>query len=145
MQLALNDSDMANSEDDYETLEATLIPVEGSRSSTSSVGESGVNGTSATDGETSSPIQDLFSAVSACADLHPDPATPEEGGEDGGMDMTAPGAGGWITSENMHEFIDEDGNFIGGSLPAVAGAVRGRDDDDADEADGAESKWQRTD
>jgi nucleotide-sensitive chloride channel 1A len=25
-----------------------------------------------------------------------------------------PGSGGWITAENVHEFFDEEGNWIGG-------------------------------
>jgi len=86
----------------------------------------------------------------------------------GGFDETAPGATGWITSENMADFVDEEGNFrmpeggmvIGGedemdgdgeeggagSLGAGAGRRRGADAL-VDAEDGAvedEAKWQRT-
>jgi len=85
--------------------------------------------------------------LSACADLHPDPESP--GGEEEEEEDTAPGAGGWITSENMHEFIDADGNFIGGgALGAGAGTIRTRDDEMEDvEEEGMEvddTKWRRT-
>jgi nucleotide-sensitive chloride channel 1A len=46
-----------------------------------------------------------------------------------------PGSGGWITADNVHEFFDEDGNFIGGQgaeeeeeLGEGAGRVRDRDE-----------------
>lgn len=111
----------------------------------------------------------LFEALSRCADLHPDPA--EEGddeGEGGGVSGLGvggmPGAGGWITAENMHEFEGmfgdaaeeeegegegEDGER-GEALGPGAGTRRARDDGDGyDEAVGEngvedETKWQRT-
>ena len=58
-----------------------------------------------------------------------------------------PGSGGWITAENMHEYFDADGNWIGeaqeveleeegisGELGDGAGAVHKRDEDDAGES-----------
>ncbi|EER41263.1 conserved hypothetical protein [Histoplasma capsulatum H143] len=90
------------------------------------------------------PAQDLFAAVSACSNLHPDPASQHGSDEEGDADMqnhpteqldgsilyqrglitpgnstgslppAMPGSGGWITAENMHEYFDEDGNWKGG-------------------------------
>lgn len=94
--------------------------------------------------ETANPAKLIFEALSACADLHPDPESGEEEEED-----TAPGAGGWITSENMDQFVDADGNFIGGgALGTGAGTVRTRDEEMEDaEDDGPDvddTKWRRT-
>lgn len=127
LQLNLHDADLLNTENDYDvdTLDVHVIPT--------------------TTEESPSPAKDIFEALSACADLHPDPDSGSEVGED-----TAPGAGGWITSENMQEFMDDDGNFVGGgSLGAGAGTVREREEDAEDDqvnGDGGESdtKWQRT-
>ena len=119
------------------------------------------------------PVQALFNALSECANLHPDPV--EEGDEEdggsrlirsglampgddsGGLPPQMPGSGGWITAENMHEFIDADGNWIEDdneadgaeaedSLGPGAGTVRTRDDgqDDDEENGEDETKWQRT-
>lgn len=87
----------------------------------------------------------LFNAISACSELNPDP-------EDGEDEEPSLGAGGWITAENMDQFVDEDGQFIGSqTLGSGAGTVRPRDGDDArfeDDEDGEggedESKWRRT-
>jgi nucleotide-sensitive chloride channel 1A len=107
----------------------------------------------------------LFKAISDCQELNPDPPQPGEEGENGeaGFDETAPGATGWITSENMADFMDESGNFrmpegmtvIGGEdeegTPAEtlgAGAGRTRTADELDAENGAgeddDNKWQRT-
>jgi len=53
---------------------------------------------------------------------------------DGGLPPPFPGSGGWITAENVTEFFDEGGNWIGGGQEEVeplgegAGRVRGRDE-----------------
>ncbi|PGH07284.1 chloride channel, nucleotide-sensitive, 1A [Blastomyces parvus] len=90
------------------------------------------------------PTQDLFAAVSACSNLHPDPASQpgsdDEGDADmqdnpaqqldgsilyqngliipgnnaGGLPPAMPGSGGWITAENVHEYFDDEGNWKGG-------------------------------
>jgi nucleotide-sensitive chloride channel 1A len=126
LQLNLHNAELTNSDDDVETLDLHLIPVETASSE-------GLN-----------PSKALYDALSACADLHPDPNSDSE------PEDTTPGAGGWITSENMHEFTDADGNFIeGGSLGAGAGTIRAREEEaDEDDADGngvdGETKWQRT-
>ncbi|KAI9664251.1 MAG: hypothetical protein M1831_002430 [Alyxoria varia] len=120
----------------------------------------------------------LFEALSRCADLHPDP---DDEGEDEEMDddvgpapalgdisgMTGfPGEGGWITSENAHEFegqfaVDVEETEDGVILGPGAGTRRARDSDHGDAADGearngqqedadgeepgdGQTKWQRT-
>lgn len=137
LQLNLHDAEAVNSDDDFETLDLNLIPTESPATVEAS------NGTE----EAPNPAKSIFEALSACADLHPDPTSP--GGEEEEED-TAPGAGGWITSENMDQFVDADGNFIGGggALGSGAGTVRTRDEDMEDaEEDAAEvddTKWRRT-
>lgn len=106
----------------------------------------------------------LFKAISDCQELNPDPDPSDEGEED---QSTEPGAGGWITSDNMADFMDENGNFrvpedmtvIGGedevagaaeeeatNLGEGAGRTRTAAELDAEDgaADGEDSKWQRT-
>lgn len=118
------------------------------------------------------PVMALFTALSDCSNLHPDPVEDEEeqgsrimqaglampGTSDGSMPPPMPGSGGWITAENMHEFVDENGNFIedadeiGGAdgaddnaeLGPGAGTVRSAPDDGEDGDTGDDSKWQRT-
>ena len=127
------------------------------------------------------PVMAMFNALSACSNLHPDPVEQGDedrdggasrlfraglalpGAQDGGLPPPMPGSGGWITAENMHEFFDEEGNWIGGDeveegedeieddgLGPGAGTVRVREDDeqgngDAVEGDGTdETKWRRT-
>lgn len=117
------------------------------------------------------PTQMLYAAVSACSNLHPDPPQPGEedddqnalfqsgfavpGSADGGLPPPVDGSSGWITAENMHEYFDEEGNWIaGGEAPSLlsslgpgAGSVRSREqeEDDQEGADGEETKWRRTD
>ena len=106
---------------------------------------------------TQSPSQALFKAISDCQELNPDP--PGEGEEDF-EDETAPGATGWITSENMQDFLDENGELripegatvVGAeddgeeTSPLGEGAGRTRTAAEVDNAenDGDETKWQRT-
>ncbi|KAF2090886.1 hypothetical protein K490DRAFT_11615, partial [Saccharata proteae CBS 121410] len=120
MQLTLSDDEYAN-EEDVETLEISVVP------------------TTTTTSEDETPIKALFGAVSACADLNPDPQSDDEDEDED--PATMPGAGGWITAENMNDFMDEEGNFIGGgALGDGAGHVRTREDEmeDGDAVDGAE-------
>ncbi|KAI9679153.1 MAG: hypothetical protein M1822_007363 [Bathelium mastoideum] len=148
--------------DDIETLDFSLVPAAPAPQQEINVSHTIAN----LDGEDAvapSPAQALYVAVTACADLHPDPRTPgeEEGDGEGaglgGADMM-PGAGGWITAENMGDFMDEEGNFIGafGGLGPGAGTTRGRaegeeevgmdgEGEDEDVAgEGEETKWRRT-
>lgn len=107
-----------------------------------------------------SEAQLLYTALSDCANLHPDPASPgsgEEGGDahpniifeddaqapystfnsiaDGpqtALPPAMPGSGGWITAENVNEYFDEEGNWRGAAegLGDGAGSVRRRAEDD---------------
>lgn len=126
--------------------------------------------------------QALYAAVSACSNLHPDPVAPGEeddddeeydgseqpgvggllqaglimsGAPDGGLPPPVDGSSGWITADNMHEYFDEEGNWIGeGEPPSLsglgpgAGSIHGRDDGSAQNGEGNdedETKWRRTD
>ena len=64
----------------------------------------------------------------------------QRGTADGGLPPPFPGSGGWITAENVSEYFDEDGNYIGGgaggdaeALGEGAGRVRTRDEADGEE------------
>ncbi|TLS29483.1 hypothetical protein PpBr36_01971 [Pyricularia pennisetigena] len=141
MQLDLQSSGGAD-DDDFDTVELTIIPPAPTTESTPA----------------------LFAAISACAELHPDPADADDddddnddrivfesaagfepgsgifrGASDGGLPPAMPGSSGWITADNVNEFFDEDGNWIGaeeydadegisGELGEGAGRVRGRDE-----------------
>lgn len=145
MQLELLDPHAVGDDDEPDVVELTLIPP--------------------TTGTTSG-IQKLFDAVSNCSNLHPDPTfegdEDEEDGDDrivfegnvgyegisglpgvqrgvadGGLPPPFPGSGGWITAENVAEYFDEDGNWIGGEeagngeiLGDGAGRIRTRDEMD---------------
>ena len=106
--------------------------------------------------QTRDPTQGLYAALSACANLHPDPGMPGSDDEDGGgganimfegdsgepfttlgsgqqtaLPPPMPGSGGWITADNVGEFFDENGNWRGQgqSLGEGAGSVRRREDE----------------
>jgi chloride channel, nucleotide-sensitive, 1A len=193
MQLLPPSTGNAHFEDDEEpdSLSLTIIPTaaappQGPGSSTADVGEEEEE-VENEDKPEQTPAEALFTALSACADLHPDPVEDQEMGEgddeDGvggshlirqglafpimggegadGLPPPMPGSGGWITAENMHEFVDEDGNFLPDAdneeeeqvvavdqpLGPGAGTVRGREDDGghAGNGDGGdETKWQKT-
>ncbi|KAH7135795.1 regulator of volume decrease after cellular swelling-domain-containing protein [Dendryphion nanum] len=140
MNVSLNDSETVNDDDDIEVLELTILPPNYSSSPETAC------------------IKEIFSAMNTCADLHPDPNGSDFEGEE---DETAPGATGWITADNMDEYIDEDGNFIGQvygdaetneePLGPGAGTVRTRDENEDGQSNGTngtnvdgETKWQRT-
>lgn len=145
--------------DDAELLESAEVVLTPPPSNTTDTTE---------DGEPS-PIEALYTAVSACADLHPDPAAAEDAGGEQGLDIEGLLAGdgansGWITAENVHEFVPEgevvderagveegDGPVAGqrreeaaaaaaAGLGAGAGTTRrrgdGEDDDGAEGEDG---------
>jgi nucleotide-sensitive chloride channel 1A len=153
LQLDLHDKELTNDDDDIQTLTLHLTPQDEplaeDSAPTNGHSESAetTNGASVTN---NSAAKALFEALSACADLNPDPM--DEDDEDGeGVEMPEPGAGGWITSENMHEFMDENGNWTGPEIPVLgagAGQVRTRDEA-AGEQEGVgdedeETKWRRT-
>ncbi|KAJ4293634.1 hypothetical protein N0V90_008918 [Kalmusia sp. IMI 367209] len=132
--LSLNDAETVNADEDIDTLEITVLPPG-----------------YATDAPQATCIQEIYTAMNTCADLHPDPDADEDGEED----LTAPGATGWITADNMDDYLDENGNFVGTvvggeELGPGAGTVRQREGEE-EEASGAsginghEEKYQRTD
>ncbi|KIW07314.1 uncharacterized protein PV09_02164 [Verruconis gallopava] len=152
LQLDLHDKDLTNDDEDIQTLTLHLIPGAEPRTESNGDANGHADGRHATNGAlpaNSSAAKALFEALSACADLNPDPADEDE--EDDGSGMPEPGAGGWITSDNMHEFMDESGNWIGPEVPVLgagAGQVRSRDAVDDEEEDPGdehdETKWRRT-
>ncbi|KAJ5050774.1 uncharacterized protein L3040_002645 [Drepanopeziza brunnea f. sp. 'multigermtubi'] len=122
MQLDLSDPNAVSDEDFEDEIELTLIP---------DVGE----------GTEEEAIKKLFSAISNCSNLHPDPAFGDgddgegeddriifegsvgyegisglpgvqQGVSDGGLPPPFPGSGGWITAENVGNYFDEEGNWI---------------------------------
>ncbi|KAK6218856.1 hypothetical protein QIS74_06065 [Colletotrichum tabaci] len=147
MQLQLGDG--GDGDDDFETIDLTLVPALAA-------------------GSPQADVQKFYDAISACSDLHPDPVDEEDddedgrivfegerehepvegytgvlyGAHDGGLPPAFPGSGGWITAENVHEHFDADGNWIGqngaeedgeadaegGELGEGAGRVRGHDE-----------------
>ena len=67
------------------------------------------------------------------------------GARDGGLPPAMPGSGGWITAENVHEYFDEEGNWIGGEeeeeeggveLGEGAGTVHARDEEGGEAVNG---------
>ncbi|KPM36792.1 hypothetical protein AK830_g9776 [Neonectria ditissima] len=161
--MQLEFSEGGSDDDDFNTVELTVIPPRT---------ESDPN-----------PARQLYEAMAACSDLNPDPNNDEDDEEDdydrivfegsaeheaiegftgvlrgasnGGMPAPMPGSGGWITADNVHEYFDEDGNWIGQGgeeeLGEGAGRVRARDEVEGDGAkeDGSkedtESKRPRVD
>lgn len=137
MQLELSDPLSVGDSEDADVVEVTLIPT------------------------LSSETQTLFAAVSNCSNLHPDPTLDQDedmddgddriifegnvgyqgipglpgvqrGSADGGLPPPFPGSGGWITAENVSEFFDVEGNWIGDgggeALGEGAGRVRTREE-----------------
>lgn len=124
-----------------------------------------------------SPTQALYAALRDGADMWPDLGDEDDGerpaimfdvdgsseaagdGAVDGLPPPMPGSGGWITSANVGEFFDEEGNWRGreagarpdgaNELGEGAGIVRPREDDDHDgeteRVNGEETKWRRTD
>ncbi|EXJ60649.1 hypothetical protein A1O7_04802 [Cladophialophora yegresii CBS 114405] len=170
---------------DPESISMTVIPTASAppqvTSTASGTTETGLEGE---DEKEQTPVLAMFNALSACSNLHPDPVEADEddgadaggsrlfraglafpGASDGGLPPAMPGSGGWITAENMHEFFDEEGNWIGGedeeetdgngegetagedsnSLGPGAGTVRPRDDDQQGNGADDDTKWRRTD
>lgn len=149
--MQLEFADGGDNDDDFACVELTIIPP-----------------TSAT---TETPAQKMYTAMAACSDLHPDPNDEDDdddadnhdriifegsaehealegfsgvmrGQADGSLPPPLPGSGGWITADNVHEYFDEDGNWIGQGaeeqeeLGDGAGTRRGRDEDDGEGVNG---------
>lgn len=77
----------------------------------------------------------------------------QAGAADGGLPPPFPGSGGWITADNVSEYFDETGNWIGSNetLGEGAGRVRAHDEFEGNgvngdgELDSDENKRARTD
>ncbi|KAK4122154.1 glycosyltransferase family 31 protein [Parathielavia appendiculata] len=149
-------------DDDFDTIELTLIPNLQPSSRPTAQAEAGPTSTCKPE------ATQLFEAISECSNLNPDPVQDGDdddenedgariifegdheaiegftgvfaGASDGGLPPAMSGSGGWITAENVHEFFDEEGNWIGcnaegdeegisGELGEGAGTVRPREDE----------------
>ncbi|KAF7130942.1 hypothetical protein CNMCM5793_003877 [Aspergillus hiratsukae] len=170
MQIATPAAPGTNTEDEEEeSITLTIVPPACAEYTTTAPGPSAEDETEKPD---ETPVQMMYAAVSACSNLHPDPMEEDEegngdedslmqsgfvtmGSADGGLPPPMDGSSGWITAENMHEYFDEEGNWIGGgeepSLPLGpgAGTVRQREGEGAEGGEGQgedeETKWRRTD
>ncbi|KAI0023639.1 regulator of volume decrease after cellular swelling-domain-containing protein [Xylariomycetidae sp. FL0641] len=165
MQLEFSDAGAGADDDDdesFDPIELTLVPYKAAPSD-------------AVDALNAQRTNALFNQISACSNLNPDPRDGDEDDEDddadrivfesnvepgaaveglpgvlqgdgnGGLPPPMPGSSGWITADNVHEYFDEEGNWIGqqdggvsGELGDGAGRVRGRDEVDQDGANGTE-------
>ena len=156
--LQLDLSDGGAGDDNFETVELTLLTPP-----------------KTSDDEDIAPeleTKKLFEAISECSNLNPDPVQPGDeddeddrivfeadhqavegysamfsGASDGGLPPPMPGSTGWITAENMHEFFDADGNWIGGDeeeegvsgeLGEGAGTVHAREEEEVEMVNGQE-------
>lgn len=154
-------------EEPPDTVSVTIVPTASAPPPNSAPSANDDDAIDSEDQPEQSAVQAFFTALSDCSNLHPDPIEDEEeqgsrlmqaglafpGTSDGSMPPPMPGSGGWITAENMHEFIDEDGNFIqdendeeenGEELGPGAGTVRPHPDDDKNNEGSDDTKWQRT-
>lgn len=84
---------------------------------------------------TTNVVEKLHKAAMACQELNPDPKLAAEDGEEEAED-TRPGANGWITSDNMAQFMDENGNF---QMPEGATFING-DGDHEEQEEGEEEE-----
>ncbi|KAK1783533.1 regulator of volume decrease after cellular swelling-domain-containing protein [Copromyces sp. CBS 386.78] len=172
-------------DDDFETVELTLIPPTISAGTAAAPAQAEPEaeptiGKKQPDNEATK----LFKAITACADLNPDPAEDDEddeydddrivfegdaiegfqgvfaGSNSGGLPPPMPGSSGWITAENVHEYFDEQGNWLGGDdevevdvegeeeggvsgeLGEGAGTVRRREDVEGSTEGGGEKEEQ---
>jgi len=124
--------------------------------------------TSLADHQSQTPTS-FYDAVTNCSNLHPDPTMDNDeemedgsdsrivfegnvgyegvsglpgvqsGATDGGLPPPFPGSGGWITAENVDQYFDADGNWIGlggEQLGEGAGRVRIHDEVDGGDVNG---------
>lgn len=160
MQLEFSGDGGGDDDDSFDPIELTLIP---SNTSSTTAG-------SAIDPLNAERTSALYDQISSCQNLHPDPADEDDeddedtdrivfegealeglpgafqGDADGGLPPPMPGSSGWITADNVHEYFDADGNWIGGEEAEVgeegvsgelgegAGRVRIRDEMDGNES-----------
>ncbi|KAJ5177184.1 uncharacterized protein N7482_003061 [Penicillium canariense] len=177
-----------SSEDDEEQcITMTVVPPRESGTGAAEITAEAGAAQDLSDEPAETPTQMLYNAVSACSNLHPDPVEPgdedddEEGSKfmsaedhgyalfqlgqeavgssDGNLPPPVEGSSGWITADNMHEYFDEEGNWIAEgeppSFPGLgpgAGTIRAREDEngagegqEGTEGESEETKWRRTD
>ncbi|MCJ1359331.1 MAG: hypothetical protein MMC33_009332 [Icmadophila ericetorum] len=156
--LQISTSDGFDDHDPDDTLSLTLIPSSSSSSTSTSSALATVEPSAEPEPSTATqtPIQELFTSLSACANLHPDPMSEDEDAEGldpdtsmsyetatgistNGLPPPIPGSGGWIMAENMGEFFDEEGNWRGGAVGGLgqgAGRIRTMDEVDGEEEGG---------
>ncbi|KAH9909491.1 regulator of volume decrease after cellular swelling-domain-containing protein [Xylariomycetidae sp. FL2044] len=170
-------TDLGDDDDDFfYPIELTLIPYQGLPKE-----HPAPEGTLTIDPLNTERTMALFNQISACSNLNPDPEEDQEedydaetdriifegeavnglpgvtfGDSNGGLPPPMPGSSGWITADNVHEYFDADGNWIGENgaseeLGAGAGRVRGHDEVNnhganghADQAEDGDSKRPRT-
>lgn len=176
--LQLDLTDGGDDDETFDTIQLTLIPPPSSTDLSFPAQEDGV---------ARSEQEKLFDAITACQNLHPDPADEDEDDDEGYADRIVfesavdgssegidglpgvfrgtstgclpppmPGSTtGWITAENVGDFFDAEGNWIGGGgeeaedegLGEGAGRVRARDELNGHEngdGEGEEAKRSRT-
>lgn len=179
--LQLDLSDGGEDDETFDTIQLTLIPPPSSTDISHPAQEGSAN---------RSEQEKLFDAITACQNLHPDPADDDDDDDDdyadrivfesavdgtsegieglpgvfrgnatGGLPPPMPGSTtGWITAENVGDFFDADGNWIGGgdeeegeeegeALGEGAGRVRVRDELNGHvngDGEGEEAKRSRT-
>lgn len=169
MQIISSTNEPSNEDDEPDSISLTIIPT------ASAPPPAATETDPAEDQPEQTPVMAMFTALSNCSNLHPDPIDPSEqedgitgsrlfqagmlipGEAGGGLPPAMPGSGGWITAENMQEYFDEDGNWIGGeeemeeaeeTMGPGAGSVRPREERETAEEDGEggeeNHKWQRT-
>ncbi|ORY71101.1 regulator of volume decrease after cellular swelling-domain-containing protein [Pseudomassariella vexata] len=164
--------DGGDDDDSFDPIELTLVPSQAASEGSTNIDPLNPERTSA-----------LYNQISACSNLNPDPANEEDdedaymqdriifegealeglpgafrGDDSGGLPPPMPGSSGWITAENVHQYFDAEGNWIGqgensvsGELGEGAGRVRARDEVEEDGVNGheddenAEAKRPRTD
>jgi chloride channel, nucleotide-sensitive, 1A len=153
MQLEFSDSAEDSGDEFLDPIELTLIPSKATSAEQPTI-----------DALNSERATALFNQISACSNLNPDPHNEDDdddvddadriifegehealegftgvlrGDTAGGLPPPMPGSSGWITADNVHEYFDEEGNWIGdngdvegvsGELGEGAGRVRGRDE-----------------
>ncbi len=185
MQLVSSSEEEADDEPD--SISLTIIPTASGPPDTQTQTQSAddvepdTDAIAAEDKPLQTPIMAMFTALSNYSNLHHDPVDAGDedqdpsqsrlfqaglafpGASDGALPPAMPGSGGWITAENIHEFLDEEGNWIQNEgdeeeaeegaqddgLGPGAGTVRPREEGnghgDGEAGDGAEdTKWQRT-
>lgn len=168
MQL-IPDAPPSDDDEPPDTISMTIIPTASAPPASTAPTANEDDAIESEDKPEQTPAQAFFTALSDCSNLHPDPMDEDDeedgsrlvqaglaipGNSDGSLPPPMPGSGGWITAENMHEYIDADGNFIMDDdveeednteqLGPGAGTVRSLPDDEGKDDSTSDAKWQRT-